>query len=58
MSSWQMFVFGGGKCPNLGVVNVQILGVINVLTIKKEYKSVNDLALKSKNDMECFYKKK
>ena len=22
MSSWQMFVFGGGKCPNLGVVNV------------------------------------
>ena len=22
--------FGGGKCPNLGVVNVQILGVVNV----------------------------
>ena len=31
MSSWQMFVFGGGKCPNLGVVNVRILGVVNVL---------------------------
>ena len=30
MSSWQMFVFGGGKCPNLGVVNVRILGVVNV----------------------------
>ena len=26
-----MFVFGGGKCPNLGVVNVRILGVVNVL---------------------------
>ena len=25
-----MFVFGGGKCPNLGVVNVRILGVVNV----------------------------
>ena len=24
-------VFGGGKCPNLGVVNVRILGVVNVL---------------------------
>ena len=23
-------VFGGGKCPNLGVVNVRILGVVNV----------------------------
>ena len=23
--------FGGGKCPNLGVVNVRILGVVNVL---------------------------
>ena len=22
---------GGGKCPNLGVVNVRILGVVNVL---------------------------
>ena len=22
--------FGGGKCPNLGVVNVRILGVVNV----------------------------
>ena len=31
MSSWQMFFFGGGKCPNLGVVNVRILGVVNVL---------------------------
>ena len=30
MSSWQMFFFGGGKCPNLGVVNVRILGVVNV----------------------------
>ena len=26
-----MFVFGGGKCPNLGVVNFRILGVVNVL---------------------------
>ena len=26
-----MFFFGGGKCPNLGVVNVRILGVVNVL---------------------------
>ena len=25
-----MFFFGGGKCPNLGVVNVRILGVVNV----------------------------
>ena len=24
-------VFGGGKCPNLGMVNVRILGVVNVL---------------------------
>ena len=24
-------VFGGGKCPNLGVVNVRILGEVNVL---------------------------
>ena len=24
-------VFGDGKCPNLGVVNVRILGVVNVL---------------------------
>ena len=31
MSSWQMFFFGGGKCPNVGVVNVRILGVVNVL---------------------------
>ena len=31
LSSWQMFFFGGGKCPNLGVVNVRILGVVNVL---------------------------
>ena len=31
MSPWQMFFFGGGKCPNLGVVNVRILGVVNVL---------------------------
>ena len=23
--------FGGGKCLNLGVVNVRILGVVNVL---------------------------
>ena len=23
-------VFGGGKCPNLGVVNDRILGVVNV----------------------------
>jgi len=30
LSSWQMFFFGGGKCPNLGVVNVRILGVVNV----------------------------
>ena len=22
--------FGGGKCPNLGVVNLRILGVVNV----------------------------
>ena len=29
MSSWQMFFFGGGKCPNLGVVNVRFLGVVN-----------------------------
>ena len=26
-----MFFFGGGKCPNLGVGNVRILGVGNVL---------------------------
>ena len=26
-----MFFWGGGKCPNLGVVNVRILGVVNVL---------------------------
>ena len=26
-----MFFLGGGKCPNLGVVNVRILGVVNVL---------------------------
>ena len=25
-----MFFLGGGKCPNLGVVNVRILGVVNV----------------------------
>ena len=25
-----MFFLGGGKCPNLGVGNVQILGVVNV----------------------------
>ena len=25
-----VFFFGGGKCPNLGVVNVRILGVVNV----------------------------
>ena len=30
LSSWQMFFFGGGKCLNLGVVNVRILGVVNV----------------------------
>ena len=24
-------VFGGGKCPNLGVANVRILGVANVV---------------------------
>ena len=30
LSSWQKFFFGGGKCPNLGVVNVRILGVVNV----------------------------
>ena len=24
LSSWQMFFFGGGKCPNLGVVNVRL----------------------------------
>ena len=30
MSSWQMFFWGGGKCPNWGVVNVRILGVVNV----------------------------
>ena len=26
-----MSEFGGGKCPNLGVGNVRILGVVNVL---------------------------
>ena len=26
-----MFYFGGGKCTNLGVVNVRVLGVVNVL---------------------------
>ena len=26
-----MFFLGGGKCPNLRVVNVRILGVVNVL---------------------------
>ena len=26
-----MFFLGGGKCPNLGVVNTRILGVVNVL---------------------------
>ena len=26
-----MFFLGGGKCPNLGVVDVRILGVVNVL---------------------------
>ena len=26
-----MFFLGGGKCPNLGVVNVRILGGVNVL---------------------------
>ena len=31
LSSWQMFFFGGGKCPNFGMVNVRILGVVNVL---------------------------
>ena len=31
LSSWQMFFLGGGKCPNLGVGNVRILGVVNVL---------------------------
>ena len=25
-----MFFLGGGKCPNMGVVNVRILGVVNV----------------------------
>ena len=28
-----MFFLGGGKCPNLGVVNVRILGVVNVLLV-------------------------
>merc|ERR1712012_445042 len=28
--SWQMFFFGGGNCLNSGVVNVRILGVVNV----------------------------
>ena len=27
----KLFFLGGGKCPNLGVVNVRILGVVNVL---------------------------
>ena len=31
LSSWQKFFLGGWKCPNLGVVNVRILGVVNVL---------------------------
>ena len=35
-----MFFFGGGKCPNLGVVNVRILGVVNVLLANDSQSSV------------------
>ena len=61
MSSWQMFFLGGGKCPNLGVVNVRILGVVNVLLANdsqsfelKEMESIthidSDLATAVAND--------
>ena len=38
-----MFFFGGGKCPNLGVVNVLILGVVNVLLANDSQSFLNRL---------------
>ena len=38
-----MFFFGGGKCPNLGVVNVRILGVVNVL-LANDSQSANNIS--------------
>ena len=39
-------VFGGGKCPNLGVANVLIFGVVNV-------RLANDLPPVSNHDDDC-----
>ena len=41
-----MFFFGGGKCPNLGVVNVRILGVVNVL-LANDSQSLHSLVIGS-----------
>ena len=53
MSSWQMFFLGGGKCPNLGLVNARILGVVNVLLAndsqsKKNVSVIRSLSLNEK----------
>merc|ERR1712020_172420 len=45
LSSWQMFFLGGGKCPNLGVVNVRILGVVNVLLANDSQSAVDVFGL-------------
>ena len=39
-----MFFFGGGKCPNVGVVNVRILGVVNV-RLANDLTPINDVDL-------------
>ena len=43
-------VFGGGKCPNLGVVNVRILGVVNFL-LANDSQSVLGGQILSKSDL-------
>ena len=61
LSSWQMFFLGGGKCPNLGVVNVRILGVVNVCLAnnltpsQKQYFSFPRAFSKSLYNMSNFY---
>ena len=47
-----MFFFGGGKCPNLGVVNVRILGVVNVLLANDLQSLVDILKLMLNQDSE------
>ena len=38
----KLFFLGGGKCPNLGVVNVRILGVVNVLLANDSQSKILD----------------